>query len=292
MMSTMDRDETIAPPARKRPSRVWYLVSAVVFLASLTVFVLTLRAKAVYLQDQLAPMPRFVGPTDEDGVVIAVDQVGKHNIYYENSGTLDGKAFDTPRRQVWTTFESPAMTCTVTRVDTGEPVTVHLPGQDEVEKKSKTSENQIVAYDIAGMQGHSIWVFEADEPGAYRITLDYEPAVYLEPGDVEIPPELTKAQKKEMLSEDGEAYEAARRDALEKASLALLEPVDVLFAVGPDPTVRSFFNVIGLKGAATLLAFGFTFAALTSLVTLMLRGGHVTPRGDIESVKRLGQPKA
>ena len=62
----------------------------------------------------------------------------------------------------------------------------------------------------------------------------------------------------------------------------------MLFAVGPDPTCGSFFNVIGLKGAATVLAFGFTFAVLTSLVTLMLRSGHVIPRGEIEHVRRMG----
>lgn len=287
----MDRDEPANPPVRKRPSRAWYLLSAAVLLASVAVFLLTLRAKVVYLQAYLEPMPRFVGPTDEDGVVVTLDEAGKHNIYYENRGDFEGKAYDTPRRQVWTTFESPAMRCTVTRVETGEPVDVRLPGQDEPEKKSKTSENQIVAYNVSGMQGHSIWVFEADEPGDYRIKLDYEPAVYLERGDVQIPPELSKAQKKEMLSEDGQAYEADRRDALEQASLALLEPVDVLFAVGPDPTVDSFFNVIGLKGAATVLAFGFTFSVLTALVTLMLRGGHVTPRGDIKAIKRLGETK-
>jgi hypothetical protein len=292
MINTMERDESITPPERKRPSRMWYLASAVVLLASLAVFLLTLRAKVIYLQAYLEPMPRFVGPTDEDGVVITLDDPGKHNIYYENRGEFEDRIFDTPRRQVWTTYESPAMRCSVINIKTGEPLAVRLPGQDEPDKKSKTSEDQVVAYDISGMQGYSIWVFDADEPGDYRIKLDYDPAVYLEHGDVQIPPELTKAQKREMLSEDGDNYEAARRAAIEQASLAQLEPIDVLFAVGPQPTVDSFFNVIGLKGAATLLAFGFTFAALTSLVTLMLRGGHVTPRGDIESVKRMGQPKA
>ena len=267
---------------------MWYLLSAIVLIASIAVFALTLREKIGYLYDQLVPMPRFVGPTSAEGFVLTVDQPGKYNIFYENLGGLDGKTFDTPRRQVWTNFEAPSMICTVTRVDTGERIEVRLPGQSESEKKSKISEDQIVAYDFGGMQGYSVWVFDADEPGDYRIALSYNEAVYLEPGSVEIPPELTKAQKKKMRSEDGINKEALRRKAVERASLAQLEPIDVLFAVGPDPTRGSFFNVIGLKGAATVLAFGFTFAALTSLVTLMLRGGHVTPRGEIEHVRRMG----
>lgn len=289
MMHPMDTETDPNLITRKRPSRGWYFLSAIVLLGSLAVFVLAVRDKAAYLNEQLAPMPRFVGPTGADGVVVTIDHAGKHNIFYENLGELDGKTYDTPRRQVWTTYESPSMTCTITQVETGQAIEVRLPGQSETEKKSKISEDQILAYNLSGMQGHSAWVFDAPQPGDYRIVLTYEAAVLLKPGDVVIPPELTKAQKKEMVSGDGAAYEAARREAIERAALAELEPIDALFAVGPDPTRGSFFEVIGLKGAATVLAFGFTFAALTSLVTLMLRGGHVTPRGDIEQVRRLGR---
>ena len=289
MMLSMDRSSPQDQTPRKRPSRTWYLVSAVVMLASLAVFVFTVRAKSSYLHGQIEPMPRFAAPTGEDGTIVSLDARGKHNLFYENRGSLEGKTYDTPRRQIWTTYASPSMTCTVTHVETGVEIEVRLPGQSDAEAKSKTSKDQIVAYDLAGMQGHSAWVFDVDQPGDYRIVLTYDEAVYLEPGEIEIPPELTKQQKKEMLSADGEAYEAARRTAIEKALLTELKPVDVLFAVGPDPTVNSFFNVIGLKGAASVLAFGFTFAALTSLVTLMLRGGHVTPRGETQSIKRLGE---
>ena len=285
----MDRQKTNNPTPRKRPSRLWYLVSALVLLASIAVFAITLRSKITYLYSQLEPMPRFVGPTDELGVVVTLDKTGKHNIFYENSGSLDGKSYDTPRSQVWTTYQSPSMTCTVTHIATGNSIDVRLPGQTESEKKSKVSEDQIVAYDLTGMQGHSVWVFDVKEAGDYRIALSYDDAVYLEPGSVEIPPQLSKAEKQEMLSEQGLAYEVVRREAIERNFLSQLEPIDVLFAVGPDPTRGSFFNVIGLKGAATVLAFGFTFAALTSLVTLMLRGGHVTPRGEFQHIQRLGQ---
>lgn len=293
MMKRMDSDHATNPPGQpehRRPSRGWYLLSFVVLVTSLAVFVIALRDKLAYVHGQLEPMPRFVGPTGDGGAVVSLDQVGKHNIFYENLGSLDGRAFDTPRRQVWTTYEAPAMSCTITRVDTGEVVEVRLPGLNEVESKSRTSEDQIVAYDIAGMQGHTAWVFDVDEPGDYRVDITYNEGVFIEPGDVEIPPELTKAEKKEMLEADGTIYEADRRVAIEKAALAELEPIEVLFAVGPDPTRGSFFQVIGLKGAATLLAFGFTFAALASLVTLMLRGGHVTPRGEMDAVRRFGDP--
>ena len=288
-MPTMDAAQDPAKPdaeARKIPSRKWYLLSLVLLIVSATVFVLTLRDKLAYLTDQLTPMPRFIGPTGEDGAVVTIEEPGKQNIFYENRGTLEGRRFDTFRRQVWTTYQSPSMTCVVTRVDTGEAIEVRLPGQGEEEVKSKISKDQIIAYDISGMQGHSAWVFDAETKGDYRIVLTYTDAVMLEPGAIEIPPELTKAQKKEMVSEEGKAYEEARRDAIEQAALAELEPVEVLFAVGPDPTRGSFFNVIGLKGAATVLAFGFTFAVLISLVTLMLRSGHVTPRGELSKAQR------
>lgn len=284
----MDNQHTAAEPARKRPSRYWYLLSAVVLLGSLVLFVVVLMSKSQALRERIEPLPRFVGPTAETGFVVRVDQPGKQNVFHENLGTLDGRVFDTPRRQVWTTFDAPAMHCEVVFVETDEPVEVRLPGVGESTDKREVTKDLVVAYDFNGRQGHSAWVFDADKPGEYRIVLTYDQAVYLEPGDVAIPPELTKAQKREMVSEDGAAYEAARRDAIERAALAELEPVDVLFAVGPDPTLGSFFDVIGLKGAATVLAFGFTFAVLTSLVTLMLRSGHVTPRGEIGHARRLG----
>ena len=284
----MDSEPARQHPERKRPSRKWYALSAVVLLGSVSLFVLTLLEKQARLNEQIAPMPRFVGPTSEAGFVVTLDRPGKHNIFYENLGVHEGKRFNTPRRQIWTTYEAPSMTCSVSRAEFGEAVEVRLPGQSDTESRSKISEDQIVAYDLSEMQGHSVWVFDVDRAGDYRIALRYNEAVHLEPGDVVIPPELTKAEKKKMLEEDGRIYEAERREAVERAALAELEPIEVLFAVGPAPTVGSFFEVFGLKGAATVLAFGFTFAVLTSLVTLMLRSGHVTPRGEVEHIRRFG----
>lgn len=271
---------------RKKPSRGWYLLSLVLLVGSIAVFVSALRHKAAYLNDQIIPMPRFVAPTGDDAVVITVAKPGKQNIYYENLGELDGKAFNTPRRQVWTTYQSPSMTCKVWYIETGDEIEVRLPGVNDQDKPSRTSEDQIVTYDLAGRQGHSAWVFDADRAGDYRIEIEYVDAVLLEPGSVEVPPELTKAQKKQMLSADGAAYETDRREAIERAALASLEPVDVLFAVGPDPGSDTYFAVIGLKGAAAVLAFGFTFSVLIALLTLMLRSGSVTPRGELSKVQR------
>ncbi|MFK7789898.1 MAG: hypothetical protein AB8C95_10465 [Phycisphaeraceae bacterium] len=285
----MDRDTDPTSSPRKRPSRFWYLLSAVVLLASAALFALVIINKSRALHDRIEPLPRFVGPTDEAGFVMTVMEPGKQNIFYENLGTLGDQSFDTPRRQVWTTFDAPAMTCVVTHIESGEVAEVRMPGTAESPDKREITKDLIVAYDFNGRQGHSAWVFEADQVGEYRIVLKYDEAVYRKPSEVDIPAELTKAEKRTMNSTEGAAYEQARREIIEQAALAELEPIDVLFAVGPDPTVGSFFEVIGLKGAATVLAFGFTFAALTSLVTLMLRGGHVTPRGEMEHVQRLGK---
>ena len=288
-MTNMDSESAPQQPTHKRPSRKWYALSAAVLIASASLFIIVLINKSKVMRDRIEPLPRFVGPTDEAGFIVTVTEPGKQNIFHENLGTLDGRAFDTPRRQVWTTFDTPAMHCVVTHADTGEAIEVRLPGVGEISDKREITKDLVITYDLGDRQGHSAWVFKAAQPGDYRIVLTYDEAVLLEPGDVVVPPELTKTQKKEMISGEGADYEAARRDAVERAALAELEPIDVLFAVGPDPTQGSYFNVIGLKGAATVLAFGFTFAALTSLVVLMLRGGHVTPRGEIEHIQRMGQ---
>jgi len=280
-----NQDEPITP--RRKPSRGWYLLAIVLLLGSCAVFGLTLREKSVVLNNMLLPMPRLVAPTTVQGVLIHIEHAGKQNIFYENRGTFEGKTFDTPRRQVWMTYESPAMTCTVTRADSGESVEVRLPGVGEEVKKTEITKDLVFAYNTPTMQGHSAWVFEASEPGDYRIVLRYVDEVHLDPSTIEIPPELTKAQMKEMLSADGTAYEAARRDAIERAALASLEPIDVLFAVGPDPTGGEFFELLGLKGAATVLALGFTASSILALVTLMLRGGHVTPRGKLRDARRM-----
>lgn len=285
MESTPHPTEPNAP--RPRPSRRWYVLAAALLVASVAVFVLVLVGQRQFMHAQIDAMPRFVGPTGADGFVVTLDQPGKVNLFYENRGSLDGRSFDTPRRQVWTNFDTPSMRCTVTHVDSGEAVAVRLPGVGEVNDKTKVTRDLVIPYDLPERQGHSAWVFDVDRPGDYRIVLDYVDAVYDEPGSITIPSALTKAQKKQMLAADGEAYDADRRNKMEQASLAELEPVDVLFAVGPDPTAGGYFQVIGIKGAATVLAFGFTFSVLIALVTFMLRSGHVTPRGELAKVKRV-----
>jgi len=288
MDHTPATDTTAPPPTRKKPGWLWYALSAVLMVGSIAVFVLVLLGNSRAMREQIEPMPRFVGPTGDGGFVLTIDEPGKYHVFYENLGSLDGRSFDTPRRQVWTTFDAPSMTCAVTRVDTGDAVEVRLPGVGVEIDKRQISEDLVFPYKLPGMQGHTAWVFEAEQPGEYRFDLAYVDAVLLEPGEIEIPPELSRADKQDMTSTEGEAYEAARRSAMQQAALSQLEPIDVLFAVGQDPSSGGYFQVIGIKGAATVLAFGFTASVLIALVTLMLRGGHVTPRGELANVKRLG----
>ena len=285
-MSEQAPDTPDQPAKRPAPSRRWYLLALALLLGSAALFVAVVVSKAKTMRDRIEPMPRFVAPTGEDGFVFTAEHPGKYNLFYENLGQLDGRTFDTPRRQIWTTFDAPAMSCTVTRVDTGKPVAVRLPGVGEVVDKREITKDLVVAYDFNGRQGHSAWVFEAEQPGDYRIDLAYDDAVRLKPGDVTIPPALTRADQKTMTSDQGKAYEENRRDAIERAALAQLEPVDVLFAVGQDPTQGGFFELIGLKGAATIFAFGFTISVLIALVTFMLRSGSVTARGELSQVQR------
>ena len=284
MNATAEEPDPTEP--RRVPSRRWYLLALVLMVGSVAVFAGAVISKAAYLADQIEPMPRFAAPTGETGFVVTIDTPGKQNLFYENRGTLGEQTFDTRRRQVWTTFDTPSMTCIVTHIRTGDRAEVRLPGVGETTDKREVTKDLVYTYNFAERQGHSAWVFEADKPGDYQIVLQYKDAVWLEPGDITLPKKLTSAEQKEMLSGAGKAHEEARREAIEQAALAELEPVDVLFAVGPDPTRGGFFALVGLKGAATVLAFGFTFSILITLVTYMLRNGHVTPRGEMSEVKR------
>ena len=274
------------PEKYYKPSRRWYALAAVLLLLSLGVFIGTLVAKSAAVQDRITNMPRLVGPNPQ-GSEVELTEPGQYIIYHENLGTLDGRAFDTPRRQVWPTFASPAMTCAVVDLATGKPVELRLPGHtDKPKDKREVNTDLVPAYDTAGRQGHGVWVFDVDRPGRYRVTLAYVPEVELTIEQIEVAPPLTKAMQAEMTSAQGKAYEEARRAAEEKRELARLEPVDVLIAVGRDPSRGAFFEVIGLKGAAAVLAFGFTASAIIALVTLMLRGGHVTRRGELAQAQR------
>lgn len=278
-----------APIPRRKPSWLWYVLSAFIFLTSLAIFVGSLIGKSAAVHNRIEQMPRFVGPT-ETGSVIEIAEPGKHIIYHENKGTFGDRSFQTPRRQVWPTFASPAMTCSVVREVDGQAIEVRLPGvSDTVKDKREVNEDLIPTYDLADRQGHGVWLFEVTDPGRYRVTVTYVPDVMLDAEDIEVPAELTKAEMATITREQGKQLEEARRIAIERLQLARLEPVEVLFAVGEDPSRGSFFNVIGLKGAATVLAFGFTVSALIALVTLMLRGGHVTQRGELSDARR-GMP--
>jgi hypothetical protein len=274
-----------APASPHRPSRKWYLLASVIFVASFGVFAGTLVYKSSAVAERIESMPRLVGPTP--GTVVELDEPGQYVVYHENLGTFEGQSFDTPRRQVWPTLASPAMTCDVTEVASGRAVEVRLPGVTDVPKdKSEVNTDLVPAYDRAGRQGHGVWVFNIDQPGEYRITLEYVPEVALAIEDVEVAPPLTRDMQAQMRAEEGKAYEENRRAAEEMRELARLEPVDVLIAVGRDPSRGSFFEVFGLKGAATVFAFGFVASAIIALVTFMLRNGHVTRRGELDQVQR------
>ncbi|MEM9019618.1 MAG: hypothetical protein AAGC44_03560 [Planctomycetota bacterium] len=281
-----DQPTAVQNLPRKPPSRMWYALSAVILLMSFGVFFGAILSKAEAVRDRIETMPRFVAPI-EGGHVVDLAEPGHYIIYHENLGTLEGQAFDNPRRQVWPTMASPAMTCRITREGDGRSIEARLPGVDNpTQGKREVTTDLIPAYNTAGRQGHGVWVFDIDQPGRYRVELAYVPEINLDPDAIALPEALTREVQGTMTSAQGKAYEVARREAQERLALAGLEPVDVLIAVGQDPTDGSYFNLLGVRGAATVLAFGFTASAIIGLVTLMLRGGHVTPRGELNQVQR------
>jgi len=283
-----NEDSPNAAPT-KRPSRGWYVFSALLLLVSSVVFAMAFVSlwKA---RGAVSDMPRWVAPSAE-GHEVEIDTAGRFYIYYENKGEIDGRAFDTPRRQVWMTYDMPSMTCTVTPISSddseGEALLVRLLGQDGREFDKRDSQRDIVTvYDFDGRQGAAVWVVEVSEPGRYRIKTDYVEAVYADPESIVVLPELTREQEREMTSADAFQYEKDQRAAHERLELARLEPVEVVLALGQDPTRGALFAFLGLRGAAGLLAVCFTAASIISLVTLMLRSGHVTQRGEMADVQR------
>lgn len=298
------------PAARRRPSRKWYLLALAIVLVTAGVFVLTILGARRKSWAAIEAMPRWVAPTPtaesnaaapgstsgepEHGVVIELPAAGDYVVYYESRGLFEGRLYDTPVHQVWTTPTLAAMTCAVAPADGGAPLTVRLLGQTgdtpgEMDADRDTS--VIYRQDVEdGRQGTGIWAVSVPAAGRYVVDIAYREPVYLTPEEVEVPPELTRDEQSQMRFEDVERYEQERAEQLAKLALASLEPTDVLFAIGPDPTAGSYFNVAGLKGAATLLAFGLTAGAIIALVTLMLRTGSVTERGTMENVRRgIGQ---
>ncbi|MEM9414248.1 MAG: hypothetical protein AAGA29_02065 [Planctomycetota bacterium] len=256
------------------------LVSAGVFVAA----VMDGRSRS---WSRIDSMQRFVGPTAGGSVVVELAEPGEYVVYYENLGTFEGRAFDTPRHQVWTTPTMPAMTCKVSPADAGDALHVRLLGQtgDAPAEFDKDRDVEVI-YRRDDRQGAGVWTMQVPEAGRYRIDIAYLDAVALDPASIEVPDPLTRDEQSQTAFADAEQHEADRQLALARKAVASLEPVDVLFAIGRDPTAGGFFQVLGLRGAATVLAFGFTIASLMALVTLMLRTGQVTERGTMENVRR------
>ena len=279
-----------------RPSRCGYFVAAAILVLSLSVFVLVVEQGRRSTRAAVEAMPRLVGPTGGGGVELTLPEAGEYAVYYENLGTLPGRegegdrVFDTPRLQVWTTPTRASMSCSVTPVRDGvsqDPLDVRLLGQSgNVPATLDAGRDVAVIYDLEARQGAGVWTFTVAEPGPYRIAVSYLDAVDLDTGAVTVPEALTRGEQSQMRFEDVEQHEQQRAEAISSDALASLEPVDVLFAVGQDPTAGAYFNVLGLKGAATLLAFGLTASVVIALVTWMLRAGQVTRRGTMEDVQR------
>ena len=290
-------------PNRSIPSRKWYALAGAILIVTFSVYVMAVVSQHRSSWAFINAWPRFIVP-DEQGAVVTIDKPGEYVIYYENRGTLDGRSFDTPRRQIWTTAASPAMTCAVTRLPEntahesgealdsggdsgGEVIDVHLRGDvGPVEGESPPDTELLIAYKSEQRVGYGVWGFVADQPGEYRIQTAYVEAVYLTVEDIAVPEELTREAQAQMTFAQAQAYSQNRRDMEERLELAAMEPIEVLVAVGQDPTQGGYFNFIGLKGAAAVAAVGFTAASIIALVVLMLRTGQVTERGTLEEASR------
>ena len=97
----------------------------------------------------------------------------------------------------------------------------------------------------AGYSGSGVWLFDAPVSGDYTFSLAYLDGVSASLYDFD---------------DNSESYEVA---------LAKIQPLHVGFAVGKDPLGLMLFDVRGVKGLASIAAFGFCVGAAMIFLGLL-----------------------
>ena len=126
------------------PGRVGYVIAAVVLVAGLAGMALVL-----YLGLSGLSLQRVVVPGSGE---VVLDEPGRYTIYHESRSVVDGRVYD---------VEGVAgLTVELVSAETGESIPLEAPFGD-------------TTYDFGGRSGRGVLAFDADRPGAYRLSADY-----------------------------------------------------------------------------------------------------------------------
>ena len=135
------------------PSRGWYALAAVLLLVGLVAFAVSLGVARGQVQARLDQMIRVVVPGAAE---LELTRNGRHLVYYERVGDVDGERFDTRER-----FPAlPKMN-----------LDLYGPGGDRVPlTRSSDTEAQMFNGGLASSE----WEFAAPGPGTYRLTAAHD----------------------------------------------------------------------------------------------------------------------
>ncbi|MEM6552874.1 MAG: hypothetical protein AAF750_12210 [Planctomycetota bacterium] len=273
-----------APVNDRRPGRGWYGAAVLLVLATGGLFAYAVWSKQQVMLERVEGFTRFIVPLEGGAGEVEVTEPGTYTVFYENVGEFEGKHFETPRRLVWPFQDEIALRVAV--MGPGGGVVEQLALSSERQEDGRTLQGDVdsaagseltgrarpaVIYQTqgsgegeanAGRAGLGFYQFEAASAGVYRVEVGWK-----DDGEFAVPIFRT--------IEEREAAQPAERkpeDPLVGRVMGDFERQPVLLAVGKDPVSEDvLFDIFGLKGAASLLAFAFTGAAVMVVVTWVRR---------------------
>ena len=135
-----------------RPGRWLYGLAIVLAVTALAAMVAGIAYFARSIHTMGSDMQRVDAPGEG---VVRLDQPGQYIIYHEYQGVRGNRPYMVPAWPAW-------LRCRVVREETGEELPVTPTGRSET-------------YNLGNTAGQSMWRFQADAPGEYRLISDYTP---------------------------------------------------------------------------------------------------------------------
>ena len=132
------------------PGRKWYAVSAIVLVGGLVVAGLVLFSRLKGLGDELR---QVMMPGEAE---LSLDRSGTYTIFHEHESIVEGRYYSSPEAIA-------GLAVRMTSGASGAPVELRAPPVR-------------ATYSFGGRSGVSIFSFEIDRPGSYRISAGYPDA--------------------------------------------------------------------------------------------------------------------
>ncbi|MEM1211342.1 MAG: hypothetical protein AAGI68_03495 [Planctomycetota bacterium] len=277
--------ESTSDAGARRPGRRWYAAAVLMVLVTGGVFAYAVWAKQRVMLERVEGFSRFVVTLDGGVGEVEVAEPGTYTVFYENIGDFEAQRFDTPRRLVWPFQDEIALRVAVTgpggeaveqlalssvRQEDGRTLQGDVDREDGSELTGRArpaviyqTRGAVGGEDGAGAAGRAglgFYQFDAPVAGVYRVEVGWK-------GEAEFAVPIYRTV------EERDAAKAAAGDgAFQGRVMGDFERQPVLLAVGKGPVSEDvLFDIFGLKGAASLLAFAFTGAAVMVVVTWVRR---------------------